>query len=254
MPSLRIELDSDAPEAIDGRHIRAVAFQDVRLEYVRRTLDRLGRPDPQRALVVGSGRGLLARGLAAMGHQVTAVDPSPAATEIAAADAQSEDVEVDHRTAPAEDLRLGGQTFDLAFYADTFEVTSELDAVVAQASRALRTGGLLIYDTVNRTIPARLTYLAAFQTLPMTRIMPAGRYAADRLRTPEEMEEVLARHGLGGHEICPFTPASARGLASSVLRRRQGRITDDEIPPLVDFSLTPGKSPVVTYFGHAVKN
>ena len=63
-----IELDSRVPDAVDRRQIRAVAFQDVRLEYVTGTMKSLGLPTAgSRALVVGSGRGLLAGGLARLG-------------------------------------------------------------------------------------------------------------------------------------------------------------------------------------------
>ena len=79
----RIELDSAAAEAIDGRQIRAMAFQAVRLEYLRGTMSRLGlSPSGSRALVVGAGRGVLPRGLARLGFEVLAVDPSARATEI----------------------------------------------------------------------------------------------------------------------------------------------------------------------------
>lgn len=55
---LRIEIDSRSPEAIDGRQIRAVAFQDVRMAYVTATLQRLDlAAGGSRVLVVGSGRG-----------------------------------------------------------------------------------------------------------------------------------------------------------------------------------------------------
>ncbi|MEU6754157.1 methyltransferase domain-containing protein, partial [Spirillospora sp. NPDC046719] len=79
-----IELDSRTTGAIDGRHIRALTFQDVRLEYVGSVLRRLGiDPAGRSALVVGSGRGLLARGLAGLGLTVVALDPSPEATAMA---------------------------------------------------------------------------------------------------------------------------------------------------------------------------
>ncbi|MFE0379457.1 hypothetical protein ACFW1M_28670, partial [Streptomyces inhibens] len=78
-----IALDSPAPEAVDGRQIRAAAFQGVRLEYTCGVLARLGRAPSGRALVVGSGRGLLAHGLAGLGFEVTAVDPSGSATALA---------------------------------------------------------------------------------------------------------------------------------------------------------------------------
>jgi 2-polyprenyl-3-methyl-5-hydroxy-6-metoxy-1,4-benzoquinol methylase len=56
---------------------QAVAFQDIRLEYVTGTLKGLGLAAAgSRAMVVGSGRGLLAGGLARLGFSVLTVDPS----------------------------------------------------------------------------------------------------------------------------------------------------------------------------------
>jgi 2-polyprenyl-6-hydroxyphenyl methylase/3-demethylubiquinone-9 3-methyltransferase len=245
MPAPRIQLDS--ADAIDGRHIRAVSFQQVRLEYVRRTLDTVGAVtagDP--ALVVGSGRGDLARGLARLGMDVTAFDPSAAATELA----RQRGGAVTYRTARAEDLgEAPDSSFALAYYADTFEITADLDRVLAHAARLLRPGGVLVYDTVTRTPVSRLVYLGAFQSFPPTRIMPPGRYSAERLRRPQEMADALARAGLTSEEVCGFAPRSLRALVSAVLARRRGRITDAEIPDVVGFELTPDHAPVVTYLG-----
>ncbi|WP_214416296.1 class I SAM-dependent methyltransferase [Sphaerisporangium fuscum] len=247
-----IALDTRSPEAVDGRQIRAVAFQEVRLAYVSGVLNDHGLVAVgRRALVVGSGRGLLARGLAGLGFEVTAVDPSPTATAMAR---EADDgAAVEYHTAPAEDPRLPEAAFDLAYYADTFEITSDLDRVVGHASRALKPDGLLVYDTVNRTLPSRLVYLLAFQTLPMTRIMPAGRYASARLRTPGEMTAALARHGLRNDDVCGFKPRRIRNLVTATLARRRGEITDDGIPAMADFVLDPHGRPVVTYLGHARK-
>ena len=247
-------LELDSADAIDGRQIRAAAFQDVRLEYVRTTLDRLGQDVRGRALVVGSGRGLLARGLAGMGFAVTAHDPSARAVELARDTAAREGLDIAHVTAPAEALGLSGSDFDLVYCADTFETTHDLDAVIAQAAAALRPGGVLVYDTVNRTLVSRLIYLGAFQALPMTRIMPPGRYAADRLRTPGEVADVLRRHGLDAGEVCDFKPRDPKSLVAAVRARRQGKITDAEIPPMVDFVLVQDARPIVTYLGYAVKD
>jgi 2-polyprenyl-6-hydroxyphenyl methylase/3-demethylubiquinone-9 3-methyltransferase len=247
MTAPRIQLDS--PNAIDGRHIRAVAFQQVRLEYVRRT-GTVTVGDP--ALVVGSGRGDLARGLARLGMDVTALDPSAAATELARE--RDGGASVVYRTARAEDLgELSDSSFAFAYYADTFEITADLDRVLAAATRVLRPGGVLVYDTVTRTPVSRLVYLGAFQAFPPTRIMPPGRYSADRLRRPEEMADALARTGLTSEEVCGFAPRSPRALVSAVLARKRDRITDDEIPGVVGFELTPDHVPVVTYLGFARK-
>lgn len=154
--------------------------------------------------------------------------------------------------APAEALGLQDEAFGLAYYADTFEITSQLDRVIGHAARVLEPGGVLFYDTVNRTLLSRLVYLGAFQALPMTRIMPAGRYAAARLRTPAELAEVLERHGLRNQDICGFKPKDPRRLITAILGRRRGQISDEEIPSIVGFVLTPGSSPV-TYLGYARK-
>jgi 2-polyprenyl-6-hydroxyphenyl methylase / 3-demethylubiquinone-9 3-methyltransferase len=108
-------------------------------------------------------------------------------------------------------------------------------------------------DTVNRTLLSRLIYLGAFQALPVTRIMPPGRYTAERLRTPAELVALLDRHGLRNQDICGFKPRDPRSLIKATLARRRGRITDEQIPPIVGFILAPHSRPVVTYFGYATK-
>ncbi|MET7935585.1 methyltransferase domain-containing protein [Streptomyces sp. NPDC005322] len=158
-----------------------------------------------------------------------------------------------HRTAPAEELGLEDASFDLAYYADIFEITPRLDRVLAEAARVLRPGGVLVYDTVNRTLLSRLIYLGAFQRLPMTRIMPAGRYAAARLRTPAELAAALDRQGLRHEDTCAFKPKDPRSLVKATMARRRGRIGDEQIPPVVGFVLAPDAKPQVTYLGYARK-
>lgn len=241
-----IELDS--PSAIDGRHLRAVAFNQVRLRYAEFHLREAGLGAGGRALVVGSVRGDLARGLADLGLTVTAVDPSPAATRLARE--RDPSGRVRYRTTAAD--ALDGGPFDVVYCADTFEIVDDAGAVARSVAGVLRQDGLLLFDTVNRTVPSRLIYLLAFQRLPMTRIMPPGRYAAARLRPPGELVDVLAGHGLRTVDVRGFKPRTVSGLVAAVRQRRAGRITDDEIPALTDFVLEkPGVLPLVTYLGAA---
>ncbi|MFB7940004.1 class I SAM-dependent methyltransferase [Streptomyces sp. NPDC056049] len=247
-----IALDTAGPTAVDGRHIRAVTFQSVRLDYLRRVLAGTGLPAAgSRALVVGSGRGLLAHGLARLGFEVVATDPSPAATALARAAARG--TGVTYLTRPAEELGLPDASFDLLYCADTLEITERPDAVVAEAARVLRPGGVLVYDTVNRTPVSRLIYLGAFQAFPGTRIMPRGRYAAHRLRRPAEIADALDRAGLSARGVSAFKPRDIRSLVRATRGRRRGTLTDERLPELVDMVLDPGGSPVVTYLGHAVR-
>ncbi|MGW8763646.1 class I SAM-dependent methyltransferase [Streptomyces sp. NPDC055815] len=246
-----IALDTAGPSAVDGRHIRALTFQSVRLAYLRRVLAELSLPaDGGRALVVGSGRGLAARGLARLGFEVVAVDPSPAATALAVA--ADGGLGLTYLTSPAEELALPDASFDLVYCADTLEITERPDAVLAEAARVLRSGGAFVYDTVNRTPLSRLIYLGAFQTFPGTRIMPRGRYATHRLRRPAELAEALDRAGLSARDVSSFKPRDVRRLVRATRGRRRGTLTDEQLPALVDMVIEANGSPLVTYLGYAV--
>ncbi|MEU9106197.1 methyltransferase domain-containing protein [Streptomyces xanthophaeus] len=247
-----IALDSAAPAAVDGRHIRALTFQAVRMEYLRRVFGELGlAAASSRALVIGSGRGVLARGLARLGFEVVAADPSPAATALAldADDGHG----VSYLTAPAEELGFPAGSFDLVYCADTLEITERPAAVLAEAARVLRPGGAFVYDTVNRTLVSRLIYLGAFQAFPGTRIMPRGRYAAQRLRRPAELTEALGRAGLTAKDVSGFKPRDVRSLVRATRGRRRGTLADHQLPGLVDMVLEPEGNPVVTYLGYGVR-
>ncbi|MFD3842508.1 class I SAM-dependent methyltransferase [Streptomyces sp. NPDC058642] len=202
-----------------------------------------------RALVVGSGRGLLARGLARLGFKVVAADASLAATALAL-DAD-DGLGITYLTTPAEELDWPDGSFNLVYCADTLEITERLDAVLTQAARAASQRAF-VYDTVNRTPVSRLIYLSAFQPFPGTRIIPRSRYAAHRLRRPAELAQALDRAGLSAKDVSAFKPCDVRSLMRATRGRRRGTLTDEQLPELVDMVLEPDGNPVVTYLGHAI--
>jgi 2-polyprenyl-6-hydroxyphenyl methylase / 3-demethylubiquinone-9 3-methyltransferase len=244
------------PEPPDGFHIRAASFQPVRAAYTRQViLERLGLdPRGRRALVVGSGRGLLARELAHLGFAVTGLDPAAPAVRLAREATAREGLAVDYEVGDPHQLAYADGTFDVAYYSDTLETTDDLDRVVGEASRVLRDEGVFLYDTVNRTALSRLIYLGALQSWPGTRVMPRHRYAWDRLRPPAELAATLGEHGLRNEDVRGFLPASPQRLVRATLRARRGGIDDAELAELAGMHLAPeGKRPPVTYLGFALK-
>jgi ubiquinone/menaquinone biosynthesis C-methylase UbiE len=75
-----------------------------------------------------------------------------------------------------------GEVFDVVYLADTLEITNDPDRVIEEAARVLKPGGVLIYDTVNRTLLSRLIYLGAFQAVPSDRSPPSP--CSDALAQP----------------------------------------------------------------------
>lgn len=251
----RVHQSVPRPGAPDGFHIRAASFGSVRSDYVREVLTRRGiDPSGRRALVVGSGRGLLAIELARSGFTVTGIDPSETATEIARSAADADGLELELHVGNARSLPFDTGTFDVVYVADTFETTDDLDDVVAELARVLADGGTLIYDTVNRTKLSKLIYLGAFQTWRWSRMVPPGRYAWERLRPPDELATTLATHGLTNGDVRGFLPGSPVRLVRATLRARRGRISDPDLAKLAGMHLAPvGKKPPVTYLGFATK-
>jgi 2-polyprenyl-6-hydroxyphenyl methylase/3-demethylubiquinone-9 3-methyltransferase len=240
----------------DGFHIRAAAFQPVRGPYAREViLERLGlNPRGKRALVVGCGRGILARELAGLGLSVIGVDPSPSAIRLAQEATVREGLHVDYATGEPGRLPYGDAEFDIVCYTDTLEITHNLDEVVAEAARMLRPQGVFLYDTVNRTQLSRLIYLGAMQSWRWTRYMPPDRYAWERLRPPAELAATMARYGLRNEEVTGFLPANPLRLLWAILRARRGNIADADLAELAGMRLAqPGKHAAVTYLGFGIK-
>jgi 2-polyprenyl-6-hydroxyphenyl methylase / 3-demethylubiquinone-9 3-methyltransferase len=126
--------------------------------------------------------------------------------------------------------------------------------VLSEAARVLRPGGVLLYDTVNRTGLSRLIYLGALQSWRWTRVMPRDRYSWDRMRSPDKLAVGLNEHGLRNDDVTPFMPANPLRLLRALLRARRGPIADKELARLASLHIAPaGKRPDVTYLGFATK-
>jgi 2-polyprenyl-6-hydroxyphenyl methylase/3-demethylubiquinone-9 3-methyltransferase len=250
----RAHLEQHVP---DGFHVRAAAFLPARVTYVRHVvLERLGiDPSGSQALVVGSGRGLLARELARLGFMVTALDPDEAAVRLAQEGSAREGLPGNYEVGDARRLPYDDGAFDLAYYQDTLETTDDLNRVLSEAARVLRPRGALLYDTVNRTAISGLIYLGALQSWRWTRMMPRNRYAWERLRPPDELAATMSKQGLRNQDVSALMPASPLRLLRAMLRARRGGIEGAELARLAGMHVAPrGKRPEVTYLGFATEH
>jgi 2-polyprenyl-6-hydroxyphenyl methylase / 3-demethylubiquinone-9 3-methyltransferase len=205
-----------------------------------------------RALDIGCGGGFLAEEFAALGCQVTGVDPSPVSIAAARAHAAGRGLRIDYRVGAGEDLPVPDAAFGLAYCCDVLEHVPDLDRVIAETARVLRPGGLYLFDTVNRTRASKLLAIKAVQQWPLTRLTDVAIHDWHMFITPAELAGTLERHGLVPGEM---TGLGARAAPLTVLRSlisaRLGRISYGELSRRLDVGQV--TSTAISYMGFATK-
>lgn len=259
-----IRLNDPNPAVLDGRHIRASAFEAAQQELIDSLEARRGSGSTPRsraltrppALTIGAGYSRLPRLLAGGGYQVTALDPSVEATEAARGQTADDLAEagalVEYRLREHVQLPETDDSYDLVWCIDTLEIEADPHGTLGEIARVTRPGGIIVLDTLNNTLVSRAIYLGLFQRLPFTRVMPSDRYHRGRLLTPTDLVTACDRTGIMVEKIIGYEPGSPVGLLRALLARRRGSIQDNELSDLARFRLSaPEHTPPVTYYAIA---
>ena len=138
-------------------------------------------------LDAGCGGGLLAPHLAGKGYRHVGVDLRRAGLEQAMAHgvlAVGGDVTA---------LPFGTGTVDVVAAGEILEHVADLPGTVAELSRVLRPGGLLVLDTVNDSAPSRFITVTAGEWLG---VAPVGLHDPAFFVTPRRLTAEFARHGV----------------------------------------------------------
>jgi 2-polyprenyl-6-hydroxyphenyl methylase / 3-demethylubiquinone-9 3-methyltransferase len=91
-----------------------------------------------------------------MGFAVTGIDPSMRSIEIARAHAARNRLRIKYQVGYGHDLQFENASFDVAFCCDVLEHVADWDAVIREIARVLRSGAVLLYDTINRTFASKI--------------------------------------------------------------------------------------------------
>jgi 2-polyprenyl-6-hydroxyphenyl methylase / 3-demethylubiquinone-9 3-methyltransferase len=164
----------------------------------------------------GCGGGLLAPHVQRLGYRHVGVDLRRSALEQSAARG------VTAVTGDVTALPLAAGCADVVIAGEILEHVTDLPGAVAELTRVLRPGGLVVLDTVNRTALGRFITVTAGEWL---RIAPIGLHDPDLFVDPAELTAQFARHGvrLQIRGVRPTITGLVRWL---VLRRpaAQGRL------------------------------
>jgi 2-polyprenyl-6-hydroxyphenyl methylase/3-demethylubiquinone-9 3-methyltransferase len=203
------------------------ALNPVRVAFLERELrSHFGTGQGLRVLDVGCGGGLLAEELANRGCSVTGVDPSEGSLAVARDHAARAGLQIEYQPAIAEALPLPDGAFDAVICCDVLEHVGRPRQAMAEAARVLRSGGLYLYDTINRTLRSKLLFIKLFQEWKTTAFMEPNLHDHAMFIRPQEMEEHLRAAGLNAGPIVGLAPTIPLPRAIALLRARaKGQIT-----------------------------
>ncbi|MDX1734490.1 MAG: class I SAM-dependent methyltransferase [Halioglobus sp.] len=169
-------------EAATARFAR---LADLTLKVMRQR----GRAGPFDVVDVGGGAGTLGRMYAREGHRVTCVDISSDLLALGRQRAQAEGLDLDFVNCSATAVPLADDSVDICLVPELLEHVEQWRAVLDEAARILRPGGLLYLSTTNVLCPRQDEF-----ELPLYSWYPAAlkRYCVRLARTTQPW---LANYG-----------------------------------------------------------
>jgi len=148
-----------------------------------------------RVLDLGCGGGLSTACLVQRGATVVGVDLSRASLHVASRYARRPGyLESVFTCGRAESLPFADTSFDVVWCTDVLEHIPDLPTAIAQIARVLKPGGLLLYDTINRTWLSRPLVIWFWEYL--AGLAPRGTHDWRLFIRPQELRRLLTQHGL----------------------------------------------------------
>jgi 2-polyprenyl-6-hydroxyphenyl methylase/3-demethylubiquinone-9 3-methyltransferase len=177
-------------------------FNPVRLAFIRdraaghfhRDVSRLDSLAGLHILDIGCGGGILAEPLARLGAAVVGVDPSESNIAVARGHAAQSELAVDYRNSSAEALAAAGEEFDVVLAMEVVEHVTDLSLFIDAAAALVKSGGLLIVATLNRTIKSFALAIVGAEYI--LRWLPRGTHQWDKFVTPNELEIAIEQNGM----------------------------------------------------------
>jgi 2-polyprenyl-6-hydroxyphenyl methylase/3-demethylubiquinone-9 3-methyltransferase len=225
-----------------------------RLPYFKAVIAENGiDPRDRRVLDVGCGGGLLAEEIASMGFAVTGIDQSEKSIDAARMHSRQSGLAIDYRSASAERLPFEDGSFSIVTCCDVLEHIRSWELVLFEIARVLRPGGIVFYDTINRTALSKLIFIKITQEWKLTRIAPMNLHAWEMFIKPCELLQSLEEQGfdnksLVGGRLCGNPIEALR----NVRRFKSGKITAAELGRRLRLKKT--RKLWMNYAGYAVRN
>jgi 2-polyprenyl-6-hydroxyphenyl methylase / 3-demethylubiquinone-9 3-methyltransferase len=180
------------------------------------------------------------------------VDPSSISVGTARAHAAESGLDIDYRLGRGEHLPVADAAFDVACCSDVLEHVDDVDRVLAETARALRPGGMLLFDTPNRTVVSHLA-LRMTQQWRLTRVLDFDAHDWSMFVRPDDLAGRMRRQGIAVQETVGLGPrASLAASLSALVGLRRKRLTYRQVSERLAMGRM--RYSGLFYMGYAVKH
>lgn len=170
-----------------GPHKLLHALNPLRIEYIQNMLMKVGKSDAaQKILDVGCGGGLVCEPLSRLGHEVTGIDASAKAIQVAQQHAEEHDLKIRYICGDVADI---SDQFDVVCAFEVVEHVDNLSQFLNLLKSKLKTNGIIILSTIHQTM---LSYLGAIVWAEyVQKIVPKGTHDWKKFVKPSEIIAAL---------------------------------------------------------------
>ena len=210
----------------------------VKQAWVESQLQSRMGTSPIRILDIGCGAGFLANRMATLGHEVQGLDYSFNSLRTA----QTRNTSAQYHRGDALKLPFQNASFDVVCTMDFLEHVENPQAVIREASRVLKPGGLFFFHTFNRNFLAWLIIIKGVEWF--VRNTPKDMHVLRLFITPKELEDYCNESGMKALAWTGVRPDFKRIAFWKMLLTRV-------VPNGFQFVLTPSLK--LSYLGVAIK-
>ena len=154
-------------------------------------------------LDIGCGGGLIAEPLTRLGADVTAIDASAEAINVASQHATQMGLDISYCCADVDQIVMEGKSFDIVLNLEVVEHVADASEFLQSSARLVGPDGMMVAATLNRTLKAYV--LAIIGAEYVLGWIPRGTHDWRRFVRPSELAGILRGAGLTLEKLTGIT-------------------------------------------------